>query len=82
MATTAAKKNTARKAAVKKPAAPKAKATAKGKATAARKSRATVNAGTCSVKGCSFPAKRRGLCSGKGSNNHYRKALRAERKTA
>jgi hypothetical protein len=52
--------------------------TTKAKATA--KKPAAKNVGKqCSVKGCTHPARRRGLCSGKATNNHYRKALRAER---
>ena len=61
------------------------KAPAKAAKAAADKARAkrTTNKGqTCSVRGCSFPAKRRGLCSGPNSNRHYRAALKAERDKA
>lgn len=64
--TAASKKAAGRKPATTKPkAAPASNHTNVGK--------------TCSTRGCDHPAKRRGLCSGKGSANHYRKQLRAER---
>lgn len=49
------------------------------KAKAASASDRTNVGKTCSIRGCDHPAKRRGLCSGKGSASHYRKQLRAER---
>lgn len=66
MATTA-KKNTARK-----PVAKKAKA-------AAAKRQNVKNVGVKCRNCKKHPAKRRGLCSGAGSNGCYRKELRAER---
>jgi hypothetical protein len=67
---TKATKTTARKPAAKKAAAKEAP------------ERHTNKGATCSVRGCSFPASRRGLCSGKGTNRHYRKALAAEKDAA
>jgi hypothetical protein len=54
----------------------------KGDPKAAPKDRIVNKGKTCSVKGCTHPASRRGMCSGKGTSNHYRRALRAAREAS
>lgn len=80
---TAPKKNTAAKKTTARKPAPKGAAKRNPKTPAQEKRTNMRNVGlSCSVKSCTHAAKRRGLCSGKGSENHYRKALHPERTPA